>query len=349
MSLERFGFFRGHSAASQGESAGGPSSTDAVSSDKGAPAKRRHYNAKWGEGCEWLEYSDGEGVMFCAWCRLYDKNDHRNQFVHGCSTMKVESIKKHEHSQQHKDAEASHHVQKHPDRVPMEVALQHMAHEELDQMKKLFNTAFYLVQAERPFSDFPGLLHLQVRNGLSIGNAYCNEKQAKIFISFIADEIRSKLVQSLHSGDFFSISFDSSMDKGNIDEEMVQVRVLENGYPVYRFVAVKPLSKPDAVHTATVLVNALEADCELSEWKLRLVGLSADGAAVNMGIRSGVAKRLQDLAPHLVPVHCCAHRVELAIKTISSNVSYFKTLEDSCISSTSGHSVGVDYRKWGRY
>lgn len=44
-----------------------------------------------------------------------------------------------------------------------------------------------------------------------------------------------------------------------------------------------------------------------------LAYISADGAAVNMGIRSGAAKRLQDLVPHLVAVHCCAHIVEHAI------------------------------------
>ena len=37
----------------------------------------------------------------------------------------------------------------------------------------LFNTAFYVVEAEGLFSDFPGLLHLQKHNGLPLGYAYC--------------------------------------------------------------------------------------------------------------------------------------------------------------------------------
>ena len=67
-------------------------------------------------------------------------------------------------------------------------------------------------------------------------------------------------------------------------------------------------------------MEALETDCELSDWQSKLVGLSADGAAVNMGVRFGTAKRLRD---HLVAVHCCAHRIELAIKTVSTNVAFF--------------------------
>ena len=61
----------------------------------------------------------------------------------------------------------------------------------------------------------------------------------------------------------------------------------------------------------------------------KLVGIHvcADGAAVNMGVRSGATKQLQDIVPHLLPVHCCAHRVELALNTISNQIDYFKTLE----------------------
>ena len=182
----------------------------------------------------------------------------------------------------------------------MELALRHMARGELEQIKRLFNTTFYLVQAERrPYSDFPGLVELQARNGLTMGSAYCNEKQAKVFISFIAEEIRSKLVSLMASNYFFSVSFDSSTNEGNIDEEMVRVRVLEDSFPVYKFVAVKRLHKPDALNTVTAVVEALESDCELPDWKLKLVGLSADGAAVNMGNRSGAAKRLKDMSPML--------------------------------------------------
>ena len=202
----------------------------------------------------------------------------------------------------------------------MEVAVQQMEREELEHIRRLFNTVFYLVEAERPFSDFPGLLQLQKHNGLPLGCAYSNEKQAKTFLGFIAEELRSQLVKSLQEGAFFSVSFDSSTDQGNIDEEMVQVRVLENNRPVYKFVAVKPLAKADAAGTVAAVVEALETDCELNDWQSKLVGLSADGAAINMGVRSGAAKRLRDQVPHLVAVHCCAHRVELAIKTISTNV-----------------------------
>ena len=67
--------------------------------------------------------------------------------------MKLESIKKHDLSTQHKDSEAAQRARARPDRALMELALQTMEQDELEQMKRLFNTAFYLVVAERPFRE----------------------------------------------------------------------------------------------------------------------------------------------------------------------------------------------------
>ena len=70
---------------------------------------------------------------------------------------------------------------------------------------------------------------------------------------------------------------------------------------IYRFVAVKPLARADAASTVEAIVSALEIDCQCSGWKSTLVGVHVcpDGAAVNMGVRSGATKQLQDIVPHL--------------------------------------------------
>ena len=50
--------------------------------------------------------------------------------------------------------------------------------------------------------------------------------------------------------------------------------------------ALKDLKKSDAPGTVAAIQSALEEDCELTDWKEKLVGLSADRAAVNIGIRN---------------------------------------------------------------
>ena len=122
--------------------------------------------------------------------------------------MKLESVKKHEQSQSHKDAVGTFYVQ--VGQSPMEVALQNIEREELMQMKMLFNTAFYLVSAERPFRAFLALLDLQRKNSIPFRQSYNNPKQAKSFVHFIAEKIRNDLVVLVQGADFFSVCRDST-------------------------------------------------------------------------------------------------------------------------------------------
>ena len=46
-------------------------------------------------------------VMFSEWCCCFNRNEHRNQFMKGCDSMKLESIKKHKLSRQYKDSVAA--------------------------------------------------------------------------------------------------------------------------------------------------------------------------------------------------------------------------------------------------
>ena len=235
MSLDRYGFVKLPAASTDDGSSHSTTESQSATNESQEPSakRRRYYNSKWAEGRDWLEFSKDEGLMFCSWCRKYDRNEHRNQFVRGCSSMKLESVKRHEASQQHADAKAAQLAHTRPEQAPLEAALLTMEQAEFEQMRCLFNTAYYLVQAERPFRDFSGLLTLQRLNNVSLGHAYSNEMQAKVFVSFIAEDLRAQLVQLIHKSNFFSISIDSSTDKGNIDEEMVQIRLIENHRPVY--------------------------------------------------------------------------------------------------------------------
>ena len=99
------------------------------------PSNRRRFNSEWSEGRVWLNHNRDNDVMFCEWCRRFDRDEHRNQFVKECALMKLESTKKHKLSRQHKDSEASQCARARPDHAPMELVLQTMERDELEQMK----------------------------------------------------------------------------------------------------------------------------------------------------------------------------------------------------------------------
>ena len=88
-------------------------------------------------------------------------------------------------------------MEKPPSERPMEKLTQLMSEMEL------FRNAFYVAKEDKPFSDFPDLLKLQRVHGVKIGQSYCNDKQARTFISFIYEEQRHKIAVEVNDTNFF--------------------------------------------------------------------------------------------------------------------------------------------------
>ena len=78
MTLEQFEFVK-HSATTSSAAVSIQSATDASSSEQPTvlPSKRRRFNSEWAEGREWLQHDKENGVMFCEWCRCFDRNEQR--------------------------------------------------------------------------------------------------------------------------------------------------------------------------------------------------------------------------------------------------------------------------------
>ena len=90
-----------------------------------------------------------------------------------------------------------------------------------------------------------------------------------------------------------------------------------------------PVAKADAEHITAAITTATSAGLAMEEevWKKKLVGLGSDGAAVMLGSRSGVGVRLADGHPHVLAVHCMAHRLELSFKDAASKNIFHKKLD----------------------
>ena len=91
-----------------------------------------------------------------------------------------------------------------------------------------------------------------------VGRAYNNPTLARQLVHFTGEQITKDLVDVLYNTDFFSVYTDSSTDKATVDEEMVQLCLLQDDLPGYKFVAVKTLAKADAADTVSAIVSALE-------------------------------------------------------------------------------------------
>ncbi|KAI8492929.1 hypothetical protein Bbelb_295260 [Branchiostoma belcheri] len=247
------------------------------------------------------------------------------------TSMRLKVIESHEKSPGHVSAMNRFDMERVPiQERPMEKVVQKMEEKKLQQMINLFRTAFYVAKQGRPYTDFPELLRLQKCNGLDVGTAYWNDKEARIFVDYISLGMKKELRSSLQESDFVAVLADGSSDAGNIEEEVIQIRYLkDNIEPTTAFVALKSLERGDAVNITDAVKSALKEDLEMGEeWKNKLAFACFDGAAVNVGHLSGVGVRLQEECPHLIVLHCCAHRLELVVKDVLKEVPYFAAVQD---------------------
>lgn len=285
------------------------------------------FQENWKTNRSWLIFDNELNVMYCNVCKQYDKLQKANSFREGTSSFRKQNVEAHEHSR--RVIESKRVMEKPANERPMEKLTTLMSQMEIEQMKILFRTAFYVAKKASPFSDFPDLLKLQRVHGVKIGESYCNDKQARTFISFIYEEQRHNIAVEINETDFFAVLADGSTDSSVVQEEIVYVKYLHDYYPETVFVVNKPLEKADAESITAAVVSAMKDELEVPEWQDKLVGCALDGASVNLGRLSGVAVRLKsDNAEHLIIIHCFAHRLELAIKDVVKQNSYMATVDD---------------------
>ena len=161
-----------------------------------------------------------------------------------------------------------------------------------------------------PFSSFPHLCKLEEKHGIELGQTYRNDKACKNFATAISDEFKGQLGQQLHAARFLSVMADSATDVGVREVEDVYVCSLKDGEPVNTFVGLKACSNANAQGITEAMNIAMTDVCE--NWKEKTVALGSDGAAVMVGEVGGVYALLKQDIPHLIKVHCIAHRLELA-------------------------------------
>ncbi len=286
------------------------------------PAKKQyHFQQVWKVGNPWLRYDASKKQMFCTVCEDFDRSGKKNSFKTGCASMRPSNVNSHKASQQHQIAIAAYDVSKLEKKdKPMEKQICKLNERDMNRMKIYFSTSFYIAQKNKAYSDFHDLIGLQVHNFGKTEDqykyqTYRTDKKCREFIDYIAaDILETKLRKYVESDTFISILADGSTDVGNTEQEIIYITMLQNGKPVTQYVEIKSVRNANAANIAKALKDTLEKKLKLKNWPDNVMACCFDGAAVMMGHVSGVATNLAQDAPHLISIHCCAHRLELAIK-----------------------------------
>ena len=192
-----------------------------------------------------------------------------------------------------------------------------------DAYKKLLRTAYIMAVSGQPLTSFTTMVAVQKANGVQLLSKTDSSDKAREFVQVLSDTVRAKIINALdkESSCFSVLSDGSQARKTGSEKELVFARTLKNGAPIYYCVALQDI---DAFGDANaenvkasiddVFQNPEKIHISAESFQKHLVGVTADGAAVNTGIYNGVLTRLRnDNRPWLVTIHCVSHRVELAL------------------------------------
>lgn len=203
-------------------------------------------------------------------------------------------------------------------------------------MRHVFNCAYSIAINNKPFTDMPMLCQLLKKSGVDIGENYQSDQRAREFISAIASTIQEDANTDIKASTFVSILADGSTDVSTKEQEVVYLRYVSDGEVKTQFVSIEELSSSDAAGVMEGLECALKKlNLSFSELASSdnnfptLVCANFDGASVMQGLKTGTMARIMKVAPWTVPMHCVAHKLELAALDSIKSDSYMRRFEDT--------------------
>ena len=211
-------------------------------------------------------------------------------------------------------------------------------HQQAEQAyKKLLNSAYLLAIDGQPLSTFKTLLRAQKANGVKLIEGTDSSNKAREFVHVIADAVRSEMSTHLSMSAFSIFSDGSQARKTGSEKELVLVRTVKDGKPVYFTVALQDMdaygdANAENLKVAIDDVFATKVAISVQRYTKLQVSATADGAAVNTGIYNGLLTRMrEDGRPWLMSIHCVSHRLELAIKDSLLKNTDFSQVKDTMV------------------
>lgn len=156
---------------------------------------------------------------------------------------------------------------------------------------------------------FVGLMKLQQMNGAIVKDFYKHHESVDDMQRAISDSITAEITEKLQKSAFVGLITDETVNVTVRKKLIVYFVALENGVKRTYFGGNYTIVNGTAETVTSALLTALE---ERGITTSKVMGFGSDGAAVMMGCKTGVAKRLKDQNPFMINIHCVAHRVALA-------------------------------------
>jgi len=177
------------------------------------------------------------------------------------------------------------------------------------------------------FSDNKTITKLSARYGHYTSPEYQND-----YIKILAYCTRLNIIKKMSftgASGAYSILVDETKDAGKKEQLSFIIRFVDNELNIHeKAIGCYHMRKVDAFSQCKEIFNIVTNN-NLDIQKC--IAQCYDGASVISGVFSGVQKRVSDIVPHAVHIHCYAHRLNLClIQTIQNNsvvVNFFDTVQ----------------------
>ena len=142
-----------------------------------------------------------------------------------------------------------------------------------------------------------------------------------------------KIKEEIKESDFVALILDETSDIINKSQLATVLRFVDkNGEIQERFLGFTDVSKD---RTALGLLNRVMAFLKDYNCENKLIAQTYDGAAVMAGEVSGLNKRIQDVFPSAIFIHCYSHSLNLTLQQSVANIKeyrlFFQTLSGLAI------------------
>jgi hypothetical protein len=161
-------------------------------------------------------------------------------------------------------------------------------------------------------------------------------------ISLLAESVLAKIKEELHIAQYYTIIADETKDVSKTEQLSLVLRYVLNGNTHERFISFTKCEELNATAIFTYIMRALQ---EIGVHISNCVSQCYDGAAVMAGHLSGVRKRVTDVNPAAIYIHCHAHQLNLVLvdtcKKVNHAAAFFSLLESLYVfmSSSIPHSL----------
>ena len=154
--------------------------------------RERGFQSHWQIGRKWLNH-DGN-VMWCETCKLHysKKSSHSSEiskmWITGTANFKTDTLKTHERSSMHKEAEKACDNRHNISDSEAGRALLQLNKAEYDHVSYCFRNAHAIAKHDKSFKDYTWLCKLDRAKNQTNSTTNQNEMAGRRFLTFIADE-----------------------------------------------------------------------------------------------------------------------------------------------------------------